>query len=169
MNWLSILSKATLQVFTQKNYKIGLIFIALVVFALFVYIPVRIIPGNDIAFQLSIMPAKDYVIFTIISLLTALLFMFNIYIFRQRQSINVHDVGNVTFSGVSGIVASLLGGITCVACSSTVISFIGVGTIAVLFKYKLLITLITLLTMTVALYYNARRILYLCNECHVEK
>lgn len=54
-------------VLKDRKYLVGFVFLSLAIFWLFIYIPVKNIPGNDFAFQLSIMTIQDKVLMGLLS------------------------------------------------------------------------------------------------------
>lgn len=158
--------QAVKRIFKNKMYIVGFVLLAVMIFILFVYIPVKIVPGNDFRYQLSIMPWRDYILFVALSVLTSLSITSNIYLMRRKQSIQVHQVGSVTISGITATVGSIFGSITCLACASTFLSFFGVGTVMILFKFRLLITAVTLGLLFVSIHFTSQKVLGVCNTCN---
>ncbi len=71
-------------VLNDKLYFVGFLIITAVLFWLFLYIPVRIIPGNDFTFQLSILSPKDITVLVLLSLVSALSLTLHLYMLRKR-------------------------------------------------------------------------------------
>lgn len=164
----TVVLEALKLVFNRKYYLLGLGLMSILTFMLFVMIPVLLIPGNDITFQLSIMPVGDFVVLIVLSILTAISILFSLYIVRRKKEEQVNQVGVVTATGGISIISSFLGTVTCISCASTIIGFAGVGTVTFALKYRFLPASISLLLMLVSLYFNSKKILYLCDSCHVQ-
>ncbi len=165
---MNIYIQAGRQVFKNKKYLASFILGIVGAFILLVYIPVKIVPGNDFKYQLSIMPEKDYVLFIILSMLTSLSISFNVFLIRRKRSMQLNQLGNMTFSGIIGIASSIFGGITCIACASTVLGFLGIGTVVFLYQYRMLLAALSVLAMLVSLHFTARKVMNMCEVCHVQ-
>lgn len=159
---------ASKMVFKNKRYKLALICFIVVIFWLFIFVPVTIVPGNDIPFQLSIMPKSDFLILTILSILTSISLLFQIYIFRRSKVKRLEQIGQATATGSMGIVSSILGTVTCIACASTVLGFLGIGTVTFALKYRFALASFSVLVMIVSLYFNSKKVLNLCQICNVK-
>ncbi len=83
---ITIIWDAIQIVFKQKKYLFGLIGSIIVIFWLFILIPVIIVPGNDIPFQLSIMPKKDFIILLLLAIITGVTLLFHLYIMRRKKA-----------------------------------------------------------------------------------
>ncbi len=166
MRYFLLLWEATKTVLKQKRYVVGLLLVALIVFWLFVYIPVISIPGNDFGYQLSIMPKKDYVVLITLSFLTGLAVMFHLYILSNQRKHKISQVGHLTFSGLMGLVASFFGTLTCVSCAATVLGFFGLGTVLFFGTYRLYIASFAFLLMAISLYFTSLKVLNLCEQCN---
>lgn len=70
---------ATKQVLSKKNYFIAFISLILLIFAVFVSMPVFTIPANSLLFQLMIFTIKDYVLLAVLSTLTFLLILMQVF------------------------------------------------------------------------------------------
>ncbi len=166
MGYFLLLWEATKAVLKQKRYVVGLLVVALIVFWLFVYIPVISIPGNDFGYQLSIMPKRDYVVLITLSLLTGLAVMFNLYILSNHGKHRIIQVGHLTFSGLMGLVTSFFGTLTCLSCAATVLGFFGLGTVIFFGTYRFYIASFAFVLMAISLYFTALKVLNLCEECN---
>lgn len=158
--------KAISTVLREKKYIIGLLFIAVTVFWLFIYIPAISIPGNSLSLQLSIMPKRDYVVLITLSLLTGLAVMFHLYILLNHSNHKISQVGHLTFSGFLGLVTSFFGTLTCVSCAATFIGFFGLGTVLFFGTYRFYIASATFILMLVSLYFTSLKVLRFCEECN---
>ncbi len=166
MSFLRILWEAIKEVFNKPKYIIGFIVVSFVLFGLLIYIPVITIPGNDVGYQLSIMPKQDFVVLTTLSFLTGLTLMFHWYILTNQSKGKALQVGHMTFSGLMGFVSSFFGTLTCISCAATVLGFFGLGTVLFFGKYRFYIASIAFILMAVSLYLTSLKVLNLCEECN---
>lgn len=157
-------------VLNDKNYLAGFLIVAAVFFWLFLYIPVRLIPGNDFAFQLSILRPQDIFLLVLLSLFSALSLTFHFYMLRRRavaKSITL-TLGSGFLGGTAGIVGSLFATASCAACVATLLSFLGVGTVFFLLGHRQLIILISIVLMLISLHFSAQKVLGICDVCKVD-
>lgn len=101
MNKLNIYFEGIKVVFKHNAYLFSFLFFAMALFWFFIYIPVRNIPGNDFAFQLTFLKPQDFLLLAILALLTSLSINMNIYSFRQKATIGA-GVSAVSQGGVGG-------------------------------------------------------------------
>ena len=166
MKKAQIVWEAILIIIKEPKYIFGGIIVALSVFGLLLFIPLVSIPGNSLQFQLSIMPRRDFIILTALSLLTGLAVMFHVYILSNHKKHKISQVGQLTFSGLMGVISSFFGTFTCIACAGTVVGFLGVGAVIFVAKYRFYIASIALALMMVSLYFTSLKVLNVCEECN---
>ena len=156
-------------VFSNKRYLIGFFLTAFAMFWLLLYIPIRTIPGNDLAFQLSILTPKDWFLFTILPALTALSIVMNVYILKHKRSIqdSVSMAGKGGTGFLSGIVASVFGTATCASCVVSIFGFLGAGGVFFLLQYRTAITTGAIILLLISLYFTSKRVLNACESCRV--
>lgn len=156
-------------VFSDKRYLLGFLVVAFAMFWLLLYIPIRTVPGNDLAFQLSILTPKDWLLFAILPILTALSIVMNIYILKHKQSIQ--DGASMAGQGgtgfLSGIVASVFGTATCASCVASIFGFLGVGGVLFLLQYRTFITTAAIILLLISLYVTSKRVLNACESCKI--
>lgn len=131
---------------------------------LFLYIPVKNIPGNDFAFQLSIMAPKDFVLLITLSTLTALSVVMNGYILKRQFSVRsgVGLVGQGGLGGFAGVIGSIFGTASCASCAISLFGFLGVGSVLFLLQYRQAITMVAILLLIISLYFTSKSVLGIC-------
>jgi len=70
---------ASKQVLSRRNYLILFIALIFIILAVFISIPVFLIPANSLLFQLTVLTIKDYILLTILSVLTSLLIVMKFF------------------------------------------------------------------------------------------
>lgn len=160
----TVIRHALVRVFANKLYLLFALLLSLSFFFLFIYIPVRNIPGNDFAFQLSILTPTDFLLLIALSLLTTLSLIMNLYLFLQRRK---KQIGIALFSqgGVgifSGTIASIFGTATCAACVGSLFGFLGVGGVFFLLEYRTPITILAIILLLISLYFTAQKVEGVC-------
>lgn len=156
-------------VFSDKRYLFGFLAVAFAMFWLLLYIPIRAIPGNDLAFQLSILTPKDWFLFTVLPVLTALSIVMNIYILKNKGSAQdgAAMVGQGGTGFFSGIIASVFGTATCASCVATIFGFLGIGGVLFLLQYRTYITTVAIILLLISLYFTSKRVLNACESCRI--
>lgn len=141
---------------------------------LFVLFPVWSVPGNNIAFQLSLFTFGDWVLFSILALLIALLFTMQIFIFKRTKNrqAKVREVKNVA-GGVLGACAGILGGVfgtaACSWCVAAVFGFLGTGAVLFIAENQFWATVVAISIMLVSLYFASRSVIRGCKHCEAGK
>jgi len=158
-------------VLRDRKYLIGFILVSISTFWLFIYIPVKNIPGNDFAFQLSIMSKQDFLLLAILSLLTSLSVTMNVYPVRNKPSVKagISLAGQSGTGLLSGIVGFLFGTATCASCVASIFGFLGVGAVFFLLDHRVLIVSLAILLLLISLYFTSRRVLGICDNCKVKQ
>ena len=133
---------------------------------LYVMAPVWAIPGNDLAFQLSLFSPLEIVLLLALSFLTALLIVMQVFLFVRvgRRAFADGGVGVA-----SGVMATLVGTASCLGCSiGIVLGFLGVGAVVFLIQYQVPILIGTIVIFLVALFLIGRRVVGYCKECSIQ-
>lgn len=157
------------KVLGQNSYRTLFVFFAVVIFWLFLAVPVYTIPGNDFAFQLSILGTQGILLLVLLSVVTSLLATFHIYILKHKGSLRTSSslVGETSGGLLAGSIATVFGTATCAACVSSIFGFLGVGGVLFLVQYRLPITVTAIVLLVVSLYFTSRKVLGICTGCHV--
>ena len=158
---------ATKLIFADRKYFLGFLLVAFAMFWLLLYIPIKTIPGNDLAFQISILTPKDWFLFIILPTLTALSVVMNIYILRNKKSIQdgASMAGQGSTGFLSGVIASVFGTATCASCVASIFGFLGAGGVFFLLQYRTYVTLAAIILLLISLYFTSKRVLNACEEC----
>jgi len=170
MNILQQVTTAVREVFKKKLYLFAFLLSAPIIFLAFVLIQVTTIPGNNFIFQLKVFALKDYIILSAVSLVSALFFVMQSYIFfrlREKRA-RLGTAGQGMIGGYGGFVAALFGTASCTSCLASIFGFMGFGTILFLAKYQWLILLVAIGLMLISIYFASKRILNFCASCSRE-
>lgn len=158
-------------VFRPRWRKASFAVLAVLTFLLFIWIPVRLTPGNDFYFQLSIMRGRDFVLFGLLSTLNALLMVMQWHLYRARRDMKA-SIATAAASGAGGlsaVFASMLGTASCSACVAGILGFLGTGSVFFFLKYSTQITAVATAIVLLAIWFAARRIADGCKACGIEK
>ena len=168
------MSKATIyleginRVLKQKVYFVTFVTVFVFLMWLFIYIPVRSIPGNDFAFQMSLLKSLDILLLLALSLLTSLSLVMNMYSFRHKATVGsgVSAISQGGLGGLTGVAASIFGTASCSTCVVSLFGFLGIGTVFLLIDYKNYIVFASIMLILFSLYFTSKKILNLCEECN---
>jgi hypothetical protein len=171
MRYVKIYLLAARQLLNSKNYLFGLSILPFIIFWFLLYIPVRTIPGNDFAFQVSLLTVKDRILLGTLSLLTALSILMNIYVLRNKPGAQtgLATAGQGGTGLLSGVIGSVFGTATCASCVASIFGFLGVGGVFFLLQYRSWITTASIILILVSLYFTSRKVLGICESCKVRK
>lgn len=149
-------------IFSIKKYAIIYVILHLVFFALFAIIPVFIVVGNTISFQLQIYTLTDYIMLIILSGLSALSFTLQIYgKYRGIKACNSAGVYTQTAgSGAAGALSALIGTASCASCIAPIAAVFGLGfsSIAFILRYQMYIVIVTIILLLLIIYYLISKI-----------
>lgn len=168
---INILKQATKETLATSPRRIAFVLLVVVTFGLFVWIPVKLIPGNDLPFQLSIMTRLDFAMFGILSVLNALLILMQWHLFQLRRLRARSGVGMVITGGVGGLsatFASVLSTASCGACVTGFLGFLGTGGVLFVLDNRWQISLVSILIVVIALAIASNTIASGCKVCNVE-
>jgi hypothetical protein len=143
--------------------------VAVLTFALFIYLPVRLIPGNDVVFQLQILGWGDYLILGTLSVLNALLIHMHYHVFREKRRVRraVSSVAASGAGGMSAIFASVLSTATCSSCVAGLLGFLGTGGILFVLDHRWIFVSAALMIVSIAIILASRQIQGDCAACAV--
>ena len=163
-NPLSTIYTASKTVLGENNFKLWFVILTLIFVFAYIFIPVWLTPGNTLAFQMSLFKTKDYVLFFILSTVTALLLLMQVFLFQSKK----HRTKAVSQGGV-GIFSALFGGLlataACSSCIAAILGFLGAGSIFFVLENQPYIVLGAIVLVVASLYFSARRVLGYCSEC----
>lgn len=145
----------------ERRYLFGVLIAAFGMFFLFTAIPVIFIPGNSFLFQINLFTMKEYLFLAGLAMVAGININLQIYAYRQ---VKVKAVKNSATSTTPSFIAALFGTATCASCLTTILGFLGIGTVITLLKYRWLITGITLTIMLLSLYFTTQKIQG-CKSC----
>lgn len=152
-----------MKILVSEKVNVVIAFVASVMaFLLFLSIPVFVIPGNDYAFQLSLLSTFEIGIYIILALVTGLIVSMQVYIFRHMRTVKAQGIGGVA----SNVVASLFVIKTCPMCLAGLFGLFGisVGTGAALLAHSTEIAIASIALAGVSLYLSCKN-MGKCERC----
>ena len=166
MRYIQLVIVAVKNVFKEKIFLITFVTLTILALWFFIYIPVKKVPGNTFAFQMSIFTSRDWFLLITLSVLTALTLIMNVFVIRNdiKNAIQAANLGRSGLGVLSGIFGSIFGpAASCASCVGTLFGFLGVGGVFFLLKYRHTIVVLSVLIMLFTLYYTSKRVLGICN------
>ncbi len=170
MAYIHIIILAIKTVFNKSTYLIAWIVLSIFLAALYIYIPVTVITGDTLSFQMGLYTPTEFILFALLSVTTSLLILLQFFTFssshKNKQKSAVAANGGIGV--LSGVLAGMLTSITCVPC---VIGFLGIfgslSTLLVIGEYQTYIAIAALLIVVWGIYYTSLRITGYCKTCDV--
>ncbi|MEK7643634.1 MAG: hypothetical protein AAB372_04280 [Patescibacteria group bacterium] len=152
----------------ETQFKILLITFWVLFFVLMFFLPVDLVPGNDVQFQASLLSLADYLTMILIAGVAALsvavqmkIFVLKIGSYRTRAK----DVALGGAGVMAGVISSLFASATCALCVGALFSFLGFGVAVFLVQYRWYIVTGALFMLLSSLYLASRRLMKGCEEC----
>jgi hypothetical protein len=150
------------RVLAERAYRWLALGAALLFFCFYALLPVSLIPGNSVAFELAQLTAVDWTLLVLLAGTTGLLVAFEWFAFRR-----VRASAAAAGTGGAGILASLVGGVLAAAsCGCGIGLVLGVfglgGATLFIVAHQMAFTAAMLGVVLVGLYFSARRALGVC-------
>lgn len=165
-NPIQEIKRASKVVLAKKSYKKAFGILSMLIFLTYILLPVWLTAGNTISFQISLLRPKDFVLFVILSLFTALLIVMQVYIYKSKKKKNgLVVVGQGGVSIYSALFAGLMATAACSSCIAGLIGFLGAGSIFFVLEYQWYFVAGALVIVAISLYFIARQVNGGCNLC----
>ena len=148
------------------GYKLLFVGVALAMFAFYMYIPLRVIPGNDIAFQLSLLTPQDYTLLIFLSLLNGLFVTMQVYSIKVAKT-TVQSIGKSVGGSAGALFAGVAGTAFCASCLAPLFALFGIGFSGIVFtlQYRFYFVAVIVASMLVAIYLTSKKIVGACKDC----
>lgn len=161
-----ILSASRTVLNAGRGYRAWFLPLALLIYAAYVLLPVWLIPGNSLRFQLQLFRAQDHVLFVALGLATALLVLMQVFLFRRtRGTARITAVGRGGVGVWSAVFGGLLATAACSSCIAAFLGFLGAGSTLFIVRHRTPVVLVAFAVVLTALLTTARRVQGYCEEC----
>ncbi len=157
-NPLALIIAASKKILAGTNYKLGLLFLSLFLALVYILLPVGLTPGNSIAFQVSILRPRDYLLFFILSPVTALLILMQIFLWRRGKKYCARTAGQGGLSVFSALFGGLLATAACSSCITAILGFLGAGSTFFILENQPYVVAASLSLVIIGLYFSARKV-----------
>ena len=166
MKKLKTMHRTIQRMLKERKYQLGVTGAAIGIIFLFILMPVLFTPGNSFLFQLTLFTIKEYLLLAALALIASININLQIYAYKQAK---VKTGKHSAASSLSAFLAAFFGTASCAGCLTTILGFLGFGTMLVLLKYRWLITAGTLIIMLLSLYFTTQKIERGCKSCSDKK
>lgn len=156
-----------MSILKMKKYAIAWMVCSLGIFAILFYLPVKLIRGNDLLFQASLLKLSDYLLLLFFSLLSGLSIVMNVRIWQNKKS-RVKSIKNAAVGSIgtsSGLLASLFIAPTCSLCIGGLFSFLGAGSVLFLVEKRWFVITGGLALLLLSIVFSARVLSGSCAAC----
>ncbi len=151
---------------TGRSYRATFVPLALLIYASYVFLPVWLIPGNSLRFQLQLFRIQDHLLFSALALATALLVLMQVFLFRRtRGSAKLAAVGSGGVGVLSAVFGGLLATAACSSCIAAFLGFLGAGSTLFIVEHRTPVVSVSFAVVLFALVATARRVQGYCEEC----
>jgi len=165
---LNIIISAMWTVLSRWTYRVAFVILAALFVALYISIPVMLIPGNTFTFQLSLYTPADYAIFISISILTSLLVLMQVFSFLHSRTYSARAIGRGSVGVFSGIFSGMFASVTCVPCAIGFLGIFGsVESTLIISKYQYYFIAVASIFVLWGMYHASRRVMGYCKECDI--
>lgn len=161
------LIEAVKTVFAQKHYSLVFLAVSVIALALYFFTQVFFVPGNDLAFQLSITPWWGFLLMALFAFSTGLLVAMQVFLLRNTRKVHAGEAGGTLLGSTSGFIASVFSSASCASCASSLFGFLGFGTVLVLLDYRWHVLAASVAITGTALFFMSKRINNECRECKI--
>lgn len=166
-NPFTLIFSASKSVLENRNYKIWFLGLTTIFIAAYILLPVWLTPGNTLAFQISLLRPRDYILFLVLSAVTALLILMQAFLFLRSKKGRAGAVGQGGVGAFSALFGGLLATAACSSCIAAILGFLGAGSIFFILQNQPYIVAIAIALVLVGLYFSARRVQGYCESCEV--
>jgi len=136
----------------------------------YVFVPVFVVPGNDLKFFLQITPWWGFFIFILLGISVGLLITMQIYIFKNLRKISIRGTTGGIIAGFSSVISGIFSSATCAFCVSALFSFLlPTAFILKTLNYRWYISSGGFLLVLFSLFLTSKRIENDCKSCGVNK
>lgn len=169
MNVITLIFSASKMVLRNRLYLIAFIVLICFFASIFYLIPVILIPGNDISFQVKLFGVSDYALIVLLAFVESLLLVLLWYTTKHSHSIQgkVAAFGHGAGSIFGGVLASLFGMKLCPMCLVFIFGILGIGygTLPLFLEYRAWIFGSAVIIVVFLLYFTARKVTSTCGQC----
>ncbi len=156
---------AVSEVLHKRKYQVIAIIVALFFLTLYVYVPIAVTPGNDLAFFFETTGLWQFILLVILAMLTGMIVSMQSYLFARKRKI---AEGTPTIvSGIASFSSGLFSSATCASCVSVIFAFLGTSGVLFLLEYRWHLVIASFILLGTALIFVSQRISNHCSSCEL--
>lgn len=149
----------------KRSYKLWFFGLMAIFIAAYIFLPVWLTPGNTFSFQISLLRPRDYLLFVILSAVTALLVLMQAFLFLRSRKGRAGAVGQGGVGAFSALFGGLLATAACSSCIAAILGFLGAGGIFFVLENQPYFVYGAIALVLFGLYFSARRMQGYCEDC----
>jgi hypothetical protein len=128
-------------------------------------LPVLLVPGNTLEFQLALLGPEAALLYAVLAALVGIVVAMQAHIFSHGESA-ARGAAAGGFAFLSSVASGVFGGASCAACVSALFSFLGAGSTLFLVDHKAEFALLGLGLVAASLWFSSEKINGSCgNKC----
>jgi len=163
------IKEAIKKVLDSKNYVFLFLFFSILMTFIYIFIPVFVVPGNDLKFFLQITPWWGFLIFILLGISVGLLIIMQVYIYKNLRRISIRGTTGGAIAGFSSVISGIFSSATCASCVSALFSFLLPTTfILKTLSYRWYISSGGFLLVLFSLFLTSKRIENECKSCKIK-
>jgi len=166
-NPLTTFFSASKNVLGNKRYKLWFFGLTVILIAAYLLLPIWLTPGNTLSFQLSLLRPSDYILFFVLSAVTALLVLMQAFLFLRSKKGRTGAVGQGSVGVFSALFGGLLATAACSSCIAAILGFLGAGSIFFILENQPYFVYGAIALVLLGLYFSAWRVQGYCEDCEV--
>lgn len=164
-NPLATFFSASKTVLKDRSYKLWFFGLTAIFIAAYLFLPIWLTPGNTLSFQLSLLRPSDYILFFVLSAVTALLILMQAFLFLRSKKGRAGAVGQGGVGAFSALFGGLLATAACSSCIAAILGFLGAGSIFFVLENQPYFVYGAIALVLLGLYFSARRVQGYCESC----
>lgn len=165
---LMLIVRGSADVFQDHRYQSIALTSTLLFFFVYLLVPAWLIPGNSLAFELSLLSPLEYALLFSFALLTGVSVALEVFIFRRLRREKLQTAGKGSVGVLTSLVGGTLAAASCACSSAIFLGIFGLGASALfLATHQLAIIFAMFGVGLIGLYFSARRASGLCATCSV--
>lgn len=164
-NSFTLIFSASKSVLESRNYRLWFLGLTTIFIAAYLLLPIWLTPGNTLSFQLSLLRPSDYILFFVLSAVTALLVLMQAFLFLRSKKGRAGAVGQGGVGAFSALFGGLLATAACSSCIAAVLGFLGAGSIFFILENQPYFVYGAIALVLLGLYFSARRVQGYCEDC----
>lgn len=156
--------RASVSVFKKPAYALLAIGSALVFFGMYLIVPVLLVPGNSLSFELALISPGNFLLLATLALMTGMLAAFELFSLRRSRAHGLRSAGRQSAGFVASITGGVLAAASCGCGVGILLGVVGLGGGTLFATQNQMPIVVALLGIVfIGLYFSARRVAGICS------